>query len=427
MKILLVFVPILFSCKQYLKNADPKFAYLPDREFGEQFEFLIKKIDKESWKIVYGFSPDCQSKNKQNLESMITNALLLWLSPLKVGNKFNRNSFVYKELKPVVGQKINLTGNIFSVYGFDHTKVMAEKADLKVVFYCTSILSFALRIPRLAEGQKLTSLPLIPDIHIGYSKNQTRFNPFEIAHEIGHAFGLEDTYPLRKNDPRKVDKNRGQPASVMSNIMFFDEDGELALGEDDKNAIRWLYKYYHSREDLKKLKDPCFFKDYYYHTESETCRHKHPLITDLKNARFQEVLMNKAKHNHQAERHKLSATMILEDMAMQRIKDPYGDAGRINAQDNDGYTALHYAVLYSKISRDEHTNNGIPIDNKSLALIWENLKNTMLNIKPCKHTGKQREDEYQECLDKTPKKINCKCIDKQIKNKHGETPLQTTK
>ena len=86
------------------------------------------------------------------------------------------------------------------------------------------------------------------------------------------------------------------------------------LGRDDKNGIIWLYKVTYEGLSIRD----CFFSDYQLEHEPLGCVPKHPLIFEL-------------KHSSEG----IAFDVLEEDENLD-----------INAQDADGMTALHYAVLY---------------------------------------------------------------------------------
>lgn len=140
-----------------------------------------------------------------------------------------------------------------------------------------------------------------------------------LVHEIGHTFGLDDTY-VREDELELeqggVNQTTGaQPASIMAGLAW-SRDGGL-LTEDDKNGIVWLYKVAYEGLGLRD----CFFPDYEKEPRQTQrgagCRPKHPLIFALK-----------YDNEH-------SAVSILRDDENLDVK----------AQDTDGMTALHYAAL----------------------------------------------------------------------------------
>ncbi|MYB95036.1 hypothetical protein F4054_05965 [Candidatus Poribacteria bacterium] len=262
---------------------------------------LIRDIFQPRWKIGYRYGADCQPAERQNgeaLQEAITGSLRVWLQPLKelqLGRPIV-DKFVY-ELQPDRNpdQPDDLE--------------LRRKVNLQVTFECTQGRSVARRgvfLPPAAimrMGTKIT--PEILTV---------------LLHELGHAFGLADTY-AREFLPSigGLRHTEGiQPASVMAMSRNFpDDDNPSSIGEDDKRGIIWLYRFFHDKQVI----EDCFFADYVYIKELDTCRPKHPLIFEAKH--------NPAKHTLQ----------ILKD-------DPNLN---VNAQDVSGMTALHYAVLHAKV------------------------------------------------------------------------------
>ena len=147
-----------------------------------------------------------------------------------------------------------------------------------------------------------------------------------LVHEMGHIFGLADTY-LRGEDWGNPELDKGgadstkgtQPGAAMSGLTGFHRDGGM-LGRDDKNGIVWLYKRLYEGLALRD----CFFPDYELEEDPLGCRPKYPLIFALQ---------------HGAE---VRARIILRE-----------DAGLdVNVRDADGMTALHHAVLnkYTRVA-----------------------------------------------------------------------------
>ncbi len=156
-----------------------------------------------------------------------------------------------------------------------------------------------------------------------------------MLHEIGHLFGLADTYVGARRGPAGMDtggrnNTRGsQPTSFMSgffpaltekDIKNIDRDalvplqGLVTLGKDDENGIIWLYKYTYEGLPLTD----CFFPDYELEEIPFGCKPKHPLIFELK------------QNNNE----RLALDVLTDDKNL-----------NVNAQDADGMTALHHAVL----------------------------------------------------------------------------------
>ena len=94
------------------------------------------------------------------------------------------------------------------------------------------------------------------------------FFPSALVHELGHAFGMDDTYTRRNlvstgGLARTMGK---QPSSMMSG--GFPLPSMFQLGEDDKNGIIWLYRYLHEGHPA----GDCFFPDYVPAGHDGNCR-----------------------------------------------------------------------------------------------------------------------------------------------------------
>ena len=142
---------------------------------------------------------------------------------------------------------------------------------------------------------------------------------FSLLHEIGHCFGLLDTY-VRNIPGEEFQVSRGglvgtighQPASVMSGLNSPRPHG-TRISQDDANGIVWLYKFYHENLPL----EDCIFPDYELEQSPDGCRPKYLLIFEIKYGR--------------------------EDLALEVMRDD--ENTDINAKDGDGMTALHYAII----------------------------------------------------------------------------------
>ena len=140
---------------------------------------------------------------------------------------------------------------------------------------------------------------------------------FVLVHELGHAFGLDDTYVRgRLQSTGGLAHTMGkQPTSVMAGSFWevrFPRFLPFHLVEDDKYGIIYLYKYLYEDHPA----GDCFFPDYVRVERDGICRPKYPLIFEAKHCAFETV-------------HRIL------------IDDPTLD---LNARDSQGMTALHYAV-----------------------------------------------------------------------------------
>ena len=269
----------------------------------EGLKILITKVHEPEWKIAYRYGVDCKPEDRQNDEALkeaISSSLRTWLKPLKELNPDRPivDKFVY-ELQPD--------------YDPDTPKELEErrKVDLRVAFTCPQGIH-----PR--SGVLIGRL-YPPDLRIRQGTKVTPIMHYALTHELGHAFGLADTYqrPGFMRSRGGLHRTAGnQPASVMAMAGDYDRSTANTISEDDKRGIVWLYKYFY--EDLAS--DDCFFADYVMEEEPRGCIPKYPLIFETKHSP------------------PIHALRLLK-------QDPTID---VNAQDVGGMTALHYAVMYEK-------------------------------------------------------------------------------
>ena len=268
-------------------------------------KLLILKVHEPQWKIGYRYGPECTPADKQNgkaLTEAISAALRTWLEPLKELNPERpiTDSFVYQlhdDFNPNLRE--------------DPEEIRKEleglqAVDLLVTFRCTQGISGA-PIGRIYPPQVVM-------------RRGTGITPWLLStliHELGHTLGLADTYArpgLMRSRGGLQWTSGTQPTSMMAGN--YDGDTPLILGEDDKRGIVWLYKYFY--EDLAT--DDCFFDDYVFEEEPRGCVPKYSLIFEVKHSP------------------PIYALRLLEE-------DPTID---INAQDESGMPALHYAVMSEK-------------------------------------------------------------------------------
>ena len=286
---------LVFGCVSCLlreTTSDKKFIALQQERGGLRQNILIDKVHEPHWTVSYSYGNDCPDEQRNNdvaLTAATTEVIQMWLQPLRTYIK-----------RPVVDD-------------FRYQLNAAQDAsDLVVIFHCESKISTA----------TVTARPPRLDMRSGIKVNHG-FKT-SLMHEMGHAFGLMDTYvpadAWGKPGTSKggLDSTRGtQPASVMSGTTFHKGTaGEIlrgVLGQDDKNGIIWLYKV--SYEGLS-IRD-CFFSDYELEHAPLGCRPKHPLIFALKHG--------------------------IEVRALRMLEQD--ETLDVNAQDAEGMTALHYAVL----------------------------------------------------------------------------------
>ena len=305
---ILLVVSLLFSVTPVVHG------FIAYEQYGIRLNILPWKVHRKHWDISYRYGNECpadQKRNPQELEQAITKALQMWLAPLRPLTK-----------RPIV--------NDFRY----HLNADLAEVDMRITFECKLLPSYVLLSNRES-----------PDVVLRVGTEVPRLMN-SLVHEIGHAFGLTDTY-LGANiigDPListgGLQKTAGkQPTSIMSSHLLVAVGGMTKLGEDDKRGIIWLYKYFFdgltddcflpdgSRSFLPQQCDynfleidDCFFDDYVFQEDPRGCVPKYPLIFEIKH--------NLPKY----------ALQLLEE-------DPTLD---INTQDESGMTALHYAVMSEK-------------------------------------------------------------------------------
>ena len=258
-----------------------------EHERGHQSDIMMDKVHELHWDVAYSYGDNCLPEERNNDEALtaaVTEALQIWLQPLRDYAK-----------RPIVADfRYRLNADRRAV-------------DLSVIFYC-----------KLGQSSVGVGPGAPPRIGMRNGVQVTPAFMSVLVHEMGHTLGLADTY-LRGVDWGKPELDKGgrdatkgtQPSSIMAG-----EDkhrGGGLLGRDDKNGIIWLYKAIYEGLALRD----CFFPDYELEEEPLGCRPKYPLIFGLKHGI--EVI----------------AILILEQ-----------DEGLdVNVRDADGMTALHHAVF----------------------------------------------------------------------------------
>ena len=253
-----------------------------DSGFDSGQKFLIRSVHKPSWRIGIGFSDnnDCDNSfsalHKNELRAGISEALRVWLTPLadkaSIVDNFNyvpRESFL--PVPPLIpGQ------NIYLLRDSNNT------LDLEIVIRCTAGRSFALR-----RGGRVSTINLFRD-RIRPTVNNAltslrRSHKVVLLHELGHAFGLGDTYVDQRNIFRYSRSDGGsrhtagkQPLSIMNSIYLVSSSFyQYRLADDDVAGIRWLYRYYIER-NISAISD-CPV-DFVYERNTKGCSPRYPLI-----------------------------------------------------------------------------------------------------------------------------------------------------
>ena len=291
---------------------------------------LIRRVHKEQWVIGYAYMANCPPEARHNgeaIEEVITQALNAWLQPVRDLNTG----------KPVVS-------DFRFVPNFDFKDLPGLTLyDLRIFFFCKAGRSVALVGVNMA---------IPPALNMRRGTDVTPRFAGELLHEIGHAFGLLDTYIILRREAEELRVSRGgldrtighQPASVMSGINAPHTSVPDWVSQDDANGIVWLYKFYHENLSL----EDCIFPDYELEASPVGCRPKSPLLFEI-------------KHGNES-----IALLVLDD-------DEKTD---VNARDETGLTALHYAAMkgYPKLVDKLRFHRDIDMNVRdaagSTALFW---------------------------------------------------------
>ena len=313
---------LVLSCRLDDGNvSETEFVTLA-QERGDDSNFLIKKVHNPKIIIDYGFSDNnhCQKqftgRYEQQLKDGISQSLRVWFKPLADRGRIV-NNFKYRHKKTHKdGDRRKFKHVLWGVFG--------GRPDMSIVFYCQLGRSFA----------RTTTHSML---HM-YQQNRNRkgisdLGKYSIAtlhHEVGHAFGLGDTYVdqtrseswtkrYNASDGGDTGTVGNQPISVMNwhYLIALDSTGKLQLGEDDIAGVNWLYNY-HVAETIGSSDCP---SGYHYEGSTKGCIPRYPLIFAVKQNNF------------------LVVTRMLRD-------DP---STNVNQQDELGNTALHYAANAQKI------------------------------------------------------------------------------
>ena len=284
-------------------------------EFIGKRNNLIRRVHKDQWVIGYAYMANCPPEARNNgeaIEAVITQALNAWLQPVRDLNTG----------KPVVN-------DFRFVPNFDFKDLPGLTLyDLRIFFFCKAGTSVAL------VG---VDMAIPPALNIRRSTKVNARFAFVILHELGHAFGLLDTYIILRREAEELRVSRGglahtighQPASVMS-AGKAPRPIPTRVSQDDANGIVWLHKFYHENLPL----EDCIFPDYELETSPDGCRPKSPLIFEI-------------KHGHE-----IFATKVMDE---DRNTD-------VNAKDWDGTTALFWAAKREYYRLTERLLNHKDID-----------------------------------------------------------------
>ena len=155
-----------------------------------KLDTLIKKVHENHWVIHYSYADNCPPEARNNgaaLTAAMSKALRTWLQPLRDYTK-----------KPIVDDfRYQLSADW-------------NTADLGVIFHCHTGASTAF----LSVGET-------PGINFKRGRiHVTRGFMMELVHEMGHIFGLEDTYLLHRDKGFDLCRIRTQQSDTCIESLF---------------------------------------------------------------------------------------------------------------------------------------------------------------------------------------------------------------
>lgn len=333
MPILLVFLLAVISCKEEHEQSDPSYVALEHNSaWYIKAGLLIKKVHDKSWTIAFGFSDNarCGSEFTDNhlsqLKDQLTKVLKLWLKPLYDIQDKPKNDLTIDE--PLVAKFDYEERTVVDVkYEATTRKELTGEKDyvMGLIVRCEAGRSYALSDfsggPTLVHLLKVSS-----EMQRNAITDLKRYRLTTLLHELGHAFGLADTY---------IDKSPGtmasrfsiasaggdsyaignQPLSVMNyhSLVALNHLDEIDITDDDRNGIEWLYRRY-IKESVGENECP---DDYQYEASTNGCKAKYLFIHTARQGNIEAI-----------------DRLLRDDMEID-----------VNQQDSLGNTALHYAAI----------------------------------------------------------------------------------
>lgn len=341
MRIVCLFL-LVVGCGSYEEGSDVEFITV--EQVGRRIEtgYLITKVHKDSWRIGYSFgSAKEEDRDEKCIEKMspletavreeITSMLNIWLSALRDSDHVKRK-IVDRLILLKINRETDRDFNNLDLYIRFFCSKNGKNGNIRGLAYTSNnravIDMFWLDKWDDRNPQKNSVFPR----HVGKSE----FNYFVLLHEMGHSFGLLDTYPTgfpqggvvrRKESKGEVEHSDGMfpstignnPPSLMSGAephnslerdppcrtgeyeyqhyvhTIWDDAGSTSpclrhrrikgIMPDDQKGLERLYLSYHTNK-IKNNRD-CFHPDYelevYGTGEGKACVPKNPIMFMLKN------------------------------------------------------------------------------------------------------------------------------------------------
>ena len=385
---ILFFILAINGCK--VANpvvSEPEFMTFPQSHGAHDWQtleghskktFLTSHVHKKEWKIHYGIvhrslfnSRGCTKEQREllkpKLTEAITKAVHIWLEPVKetqeslkdftvkimdkekkvkqtIVDAFNFHYLKPKRKRLSLGKGIGGKSGYHQISNLDLTKYEEkDRPHLSVVFYCEEGRSYMLP---LNNEIHMFEIPTKSRKYIKATIPDTNYSFTTLLHEIGHTFGLADTYTEYTRRGRDHMTDQGihhrtvgtQPIAVMgpSYLLNYPSYDDVKITEDDAQGIRWLYIYLHVNKLSLNTCPADYIAEHYSYDiayrhsnttikgvekHSVACTPKYPLIFAIRTRNYS------------------TARAIINNPLYTKVND----------RDEDGNTALHYAVVSSPL------------------------------------------------------------------------------
>jgi len=475
------------SCKK-TSDAQTKFSTFQQREGLDDSHLLIRKIYDPTWLITYAFNLQCAHPKlpttslqftsrdgrvlshqelkratinltsaevakfwdwdslkvqvdgdlQKRIESLITGALDIWLQPLRSLSRkkiISTSQFQLRQYRSLLPEMSGRDKELHSLA--KSIEFFSDNADLRIVFGCdgnVKVKGFANSNLKIVSSLLHYSSRIYTDPP--NSKWSQVIERFTLIHEIGHMFGLLDTYTY--GDGATIGM---QPGSIMRSEKFFGgysvkgdqaskSAANLALASDDIEGIKWLFYYYHHgslakndcssaagyRYVLSRDGGNIFSED----NTSGACVPSNLFLHNTRRAHFQERyfrnLAGASKHLEIFNKSLAYGQFSPHSRHEQIHRDLYTIYdGKANFQDGIGNTAIHYMIEYGAWS----LFNPVSVDG------------SFFPVEPAgAYTDYDIAKQWQEALSNFTRIGSCQqssagkiCIDINRQNNIGNTPM----